>query len=744
MGYRGWWMGAALVVGGLACGLAPAAEPQVRTDPIDLGVDRVTLTVPGANGADAERGWAIFPQAPNRARFRGNMDPMSALRKRIDLRGVPTNNGHARASLALLPGERVYGLGDKAGPLDRRGRTFTFWNTDAYAWDAARDPLYKSIPFAMVVGKDGAYGLLLDDPRRSTFDVGQSDPSRLVIDVEGGAIDLYVIAGRTPREILARYVALTGRAPLPPKWALGFQQSRYTYLPEARVREVADTLRAHRIPADAIYLDIGFQDANKPFTVDRKQFPAFESMIGDLRKQGLHTVLITDMHIAKQPGDAPYDSGVAQDVFVKRDGADYVGKVWPGASVFPDFTLTRVRDWWGGLYADFTRMGADGFWNDMNEPSVFDGPGGTMPDDVVHRLDDGTTRSHRALHNVYGMQNARATYDGLLKLRPDERPFVLTRAAFAGTQRYAATWTGDNTASWHHLAQSTPNLLSLGLSGMALAGDDIGGFIGSPPADLLTRWYQLGAWNPVFRSHAATDTRGHEPWVDGPEHEAFRRAAIEQRYRLMPYLYTAAEENARTGAPIMRPVWFEDLAAGSSDRDFLFGADLFVAPVVDERVDAHVVQLPRGTWYGLRDGVQHADAEKRVLDPRPADVPVYVRAGAIIPMQPLVQSTSETPNGALEVHVWWPIAGGPCAGSLYDDDGHSLAYQRGEFLRVRFSCRVRNGVMQIEAVNEHAAFVPWWREVVVIVHGPKGGAGKEGARIRDARAGWKATIRQPG
>ena len=537
--------------------------------------------------------------------------------------------------------------------------------------------------------------------------------------------------------MLQRYTALTGRTPLPPKWALGFQQSRYTYLPEARVREVAKTLRDKRIPADAIWLDIGFQDANKPFTVDRKAFPDFEGMLGDLRKDGFHTVLITDLHIAKQPGYAPYDSGKAIDAFVKREGADYVGKVWPGDSVFPDFSRAQVRDWWGGLYTDFVRMGAAGFWNDMNEPSVFDGPGGTMPDDVVHRLDDGTTRTHAQLHNVYGMLNARATYEGLLKLQPDERPFVLTRAAYAGTQRYAATWTGDNTADWAHLAQGVPNILSLGLSGMALAGDDIGGFIGSPPADLLTRWYQLGAWQPIFRSHAATDTRDHEPWVDGPEHEALRRTAIEQRYRLMPYLYTLAEENARTGAPITRPVWFEFPTAAGSDRDFLFGRDLFVAPVVTERLDPHVVQLPPGTWYGLRDGKRYTD--KVTFDPAPRDVPVFVRAGAIVPMQPVVQHTGETPDGPLEVHVWWPEAGTPCDGSLYDDDGTSLAYRRGTFLRLDFDCRVEGDTLIVEARPEHAKFRPWWTAIEVIAHRPDGTTRTQ--RIKGARTDWRATLR---
>jgi alpha-glucosidase len=366
---------------------------------------------------------------------------------------------------------------------------------------------------------------------------------------------------------------------------------------------------------------------------------------------------------------------------------------------------------------------------------VFDVPGGTMPDDVVHRLDDGTARTHAQLHNVYGMLNAQATYEGLLKLQPDERPFVLTRAAYAGTQRYAATWTGDNTASWQHLGQGVPNILSLGLSGMALAGDDIGGFIGSPPADLLTRWYQLGAWQPVFRSHAATDTRDHEAWVDGPEHEALRRSAIERRYRLMPYLYSLAEENARTGAPITRPVWFEYPKAAGNDRDFLFGRDLFVAPVVSERLDAHVVTLPPGTWYAFDDGKPRKGEVK--FDTPPREVPVFVRAGAIVPMQPVVQHTGETPQGPLEVHVWAPEAGGDCSGTLYDDDGHSLSYRREAYLRVQFTCEVREGAVTVTARTEHAGFAPWWKSVEVIVHREDGTTTKQ--RAEGAR--WTITAR---
>ena len=738
---RQWWMGLAL-----ACA-SPAAWSCYLPPKVDTVAPGIVRVVP-ADGGD--RSWAVqesreaLPPSPLRGAladtactvaFEEGGTRLLAMRRDVV-------DGRTRLRLSLQPQDHVYGLGDKAGPLDRRGRSFVNWNTDAYAWDAARDPLYKSIPFLLVLRDGKAFGVFVDDTSRTVFDIGKTDPDALVVATDEGAPDLYVIAGPTPHDVLQRYTALTGRAPLPPKWALGFQQSRYTYLPEARVRDVAKTLRDKKIPADAIWLDIGFQDNNKPFTVDRKAFPQFEGMLADMRRDGFHTVLITDLHIAKAPGYAPYDGGKAIDAFVKRDGADYVGKVWPGDSVFPDFTLSRVRDWWGTLYTHFVRMGAAGFWNDMNEPSVFDGPGGTMPDDVVHRLDDGSTRTHRELHNAYGMLNARATYEGLSKLRPGERPFVLTRAAYAGTQRYAATWTGDNSADWHHLAQSVPNLLSLGLSGMALAGDDIGGFIGSPPPELLTRWYQLGAWQPLFRSHAATDTRGHEPWVDGPEHEALRRAAIEQRYRLLPYLYTLSEENARTGAPITRPVWFEQPDATGGDRDFLFGRDLFVAPVVSERLDAHVVTLPPGAWYGLRDGVRHGGGETIRFDPAPRELPVFVRAGAIVPMQAVVQYTGEKPTGPLEVHAWWPDAGGRCDGSLYDDDGHSLAYRDGAFLRIAFGCERRDGGLVVTATTSHAGFAPWWNAVTVFVHRPDGTTQVE--RLHGSLMQWTVRVAATG
>jgi alpha-glucosidase len=621
--------------------------------------------------------------------------------------------------------ENYFGLGDKAGPMNRRNRSFTNWNTDEFGWQESSDPLYKTIPFFIGLRNGVAYGVFFDNTYRSVFDFGKESPDYFSFGAEGGELNYYFIAGPEPKKIIEEYTAMTGRTPLPPLWTLGYQQSRYSYYPESRAREIVKTLREKKIPADAIYFDIDYQQGNAPFTINREYFPTFEKMISDFRAQGMHSILITDLHIKKDPNHsyAPYDSGMKNDVFVKNpDGSVYVGTVWPGESVFPDFTLSRVREWWGGLYKDFVGMGAAGFWNDMDEPALFLRADKTMPLDTRHRLDDGTTIDHRAIHNVFGMQNVRATYEGLRKLQPDERPFVLTRAAYSGAQRYAATWTGDNSSTWNHLKMSTPMLLSMGISGYPLVGDDIGGFAGSPPADLLTRWFEVGALNPIYRDHTSKGTADQEPWVHGPEHEAIRRKFIELRYELMPYLYTGIEEMSRTGVPLMRPVFLEYPQASDSygdNRDFLFGRDFFVAPVTTEMVDPEEISLPPGEWYDFWTNAKLSSKDKFTLQPRLDEMPLYVRAGAIVPMQPLVQSTDEKPNGPLELRVYLPgsAASSDCRGTLYQDDGHTFAYQKGEILRVNYSCQVTSGAATVLSSTEKSAYQPWWKSAQVTIYG---------------------------
>jgi alpha-glucosidase len=616
--------------------------------------------------------------------------------------------------------ENYYGLGDKTGPMNRRNRAFTMWNTDQFGWSESTDPLYKAITFFMGLRKGTAWGVFFDNTYRSSFDFGKESADYFSFGAEGGELNYYFFAGPDPQKVVQEYTALVGRMPLPPLWSLGYQQSRYSYYPESRVREIAATLREKKIPADAIYLDIDYQQGNAPFTINREYFPHFEQMVADLRTQGFHLITITDLHIKKDPGHGyvPYDSGVKNDVFVKNpDGSVFDGMVWPGQSVFPDFTLTRARDWWGTLYKDFVEMGVAGFWNDMNEPALFERADKTMPLDTRHRLDDGTVLDHRAIHNVYGMENVRATYDGLRRLQNDERPFVLTRAAYAGSQRYAATWTGDNSSTWNHLNMSTPMLLSLGLCGYTMAGDDIGGFAGSPPADLLTRWFEVGALNPIYRDHTGKGTADQEPWVHGPEHEAIRRRYVELRYKLLPYIYTALEETARTGLPAMRPVFLDYPQAEefySNNRDFLFGHDLFVAPVTTEMVDAEEVQLPPGDWYDFWSAQKLSSKNKITLHPALDEMPLYVRAGAIIPTQPLVQNTAEKPAGPMQLQVY---AGENCRGSLYEDDGHTFAYQKGDLLRVNYSCQVSQTSITVTSSAEKASFQPWWDRAEVTVFG---------------------------
>jgi alpha-glucosidase len=635
---------------------------------------------------------------------------------------------HLRKSMPV--DAHYFGLGDKTGPLDRRGEAFTLWNTDAGGFQESTDPLYKAIPFVLGVVESGrSFGLFFDNTWRSYFDFGKTERDTLGFGAAGGAVDYYVMAAADPKGVVQAYAYLTGTAPLAPLWALGFQQSRYSYATEAQARAIAERLRADRIPADAIYLDIDYQDRNRPFTVSAKAFPDLPRFIADLKTMDFRVVLITDLHIAQAPDQnyRPYDNGTAEGVFLKRpDGAPYVADAWPGKSVFPDFSRSMVRDWWGGLYADFVRAGAAGFWNDMNEPAIFNVRDKTMALDTVHRIEEPgfATRdaTHAEMHNVYGMLNSRATFAGLLRLKPDERPFVLTRATYAGGQRFAATWTGDNTSSWNHLRLSIAMLNNLGLSGFGYSGDDIGGFEGMGPSpDLLTRWIEIGAFNPIFRDHAAKGKPAQEPWAGDADQEAIRRRYIEERYRLLPYIYALAEENSRTGVPLMRPVFLEfpsqlaqaGLLGGTAD-EFMLGPDLLVAPAsVGESPAPYPVTVPGSGWYDYWTGLR-IDAAHWSETPRLDRLPVFVRPGAILPRQPLVQSTNQTPAGPLQLSVY---PGPDCRGRLYLDDGVSFAYQSSAYLRQAVRCRVEPRVIIVEFDAREGRYPAWWRQIDLEVHG---------------------------
>jgi len=645
-------------------------------------------------------------------------------------RGIGFVDETVRVWKRLRDDEQIYGFGEKTGRLNKRGRKFggysyVMWNSDTFAYGADTDPIYATFPFYMVMRNGRAHGIFFDNTHRSIFEIGRESQNLLSFGAEGGELNYYFIDGPTPKQVVERYTSLTGRMPLPPRWALGYNQCRYSYYPESRVRLLADTFRAKHIPADVLWLDIHYLDGFNPFTWDHTRFPDPGKLIGDLGKQGFRVVTIVDPHPKKQPGWAPYDTGLAGNHFVKNpDGTIYEANVWPShaehdpaPSVFPDFSRPATREWWGGLYKPLLDQGVAGIWNDMDEPAVFTADDtGTMPPGV--RFDgEGLATDHREIHNAYGMLMSRATSEGLRRLRPDHRPFVLTRATYAGGQRYAALWPGDNVSDWGDLRTTIPMFANLGLSGFPFVGADIGGFAEAPSAELFTRWMQMGVFYPFMRTHTTFGTPEQEPWSFGTRHEELNRRAIEMRYELLPHLYNLLQEASTTGAPVLRPLLFEypeDPATWSLDDEFLWGSDLLVAPVLREGLTEREVYLPKGDWFDFWTG-RRIEGGKRLRVPVTIEsIPIFARAGAYIFRQPVVQNTGEMPGQPLIVSVY-PATGSKA--TLYEDDGESFAYEGGGSMRRAFEQQrdAKGAMVRVGAPT--GTYRPAARDLVLRVEG---------------------------
>jgi len=642
-------------------------------------------------------------------------------------RGIAFSRQAVRVWKRLRDDEQIYGLGEKTGGLNKRGRQFggynyTMWNSDTYAYGSDTDPIYASVPFYLVLRGGRSHGVFFDNTFRSNFDVGHTSPGLLSFGAEGGELDYYLIYGPDPKRVIQRYTDMTGRMPLPPRWALGYHQSRYSYYPESRVRFIARNFRERRIPADVIWLDIHYQDGYKPFTWDRERFPDPATLVADLARDGFRVVLIVDAHPKKEAGYVPYDTGTAGDHWVKNpDGSVYVAPVWPsqaernpGPSVFPDFSKPAAREWWGTLYKVFTDIGIAGIWNDMNEPAVFETPSGTMPLDVRH-FGDGQSTDHREIHNVYGLLNTQATFEGLRRLRPNDRPFVLSRATFAGGQRYSAFWPGDNVSSWEHLRATIPMLAGMGLSGLAFVGSDIGGFAGAPSAELYTRWLQAGVFYPFMRTHTAFGTPDQEPWSYGSTHEAINRSAIELRYQLLPQIYNVMAESAATGLPALRPLVLEypgDSRTWALDDEFMFGRDLLLAPVLQEGLRERDMYLPNGEWFDFWTGRRYEGGKGTRIPVTLDSIPIFVRSGAFVFRQPVVQHTGETPGKPLEVQVFSAAAS---EAALYEDDGETTEYGQGAFMLRRFTQTRSATTASIDVAAPEGSFRPAARDLVLSV-----------------------------
>ncbi|MFC4514551.1 glycoside hydrolase family 31 protein [Streptomyces ehimensis] len=593
---------------------------------------------------------------------------------------------------------RFFGLGGRASGPRLRDGVYRLWNTDpGGAFGPGDDPLYITMPVQLVVADAGTHLVFHDntwDGRVTLWEgeegagSGHDRPGRCETRMDGGPLRYWVMVG-TPARVLHGWAALTGGAALPPAWALGYQHARWGFGSEREVRRVVSGYRERGLPLSAVHLDIDHYRGHRVFTVDRERFPDLPGLAAELKKEGVRLVSIVDPAVKAEPGLAEYDTGVAAGVFVTdARGREVRGEVWPGECVFPDFTDPKARAWWGGLYAERLAQGFSGVWHDMNEPVSFAAFGDpTLPRSARHAL-EGRGGDHREAHNVYGLGMARAGYEGLRELRPEERPFVFSRSGWAGMQRYGGTWSGDVATGWPGLRASLALVLGLGLCGVPYSGPDVGGFTGFPSPELYLRWFQLGAYLPLFRTHAAISAGRREPWEFGAEVLEHAGAALRERARLLPYFVTLAHLAQRTGAPYVRPVWWrspEDRALRDCEDAFLLGDSLLVAPVLELGADQRAVRLPRGLWYDTATGRAHEGPGQILLDAPLSRVPVLARAGSVIPVAGA--------DGEVELEVWAPAPGRTGGGVLIRDAGAGAG--AGAEV-VRFTTRSRGGVVTVE------------------------------------------------
>jgi alpha-glucosidase len=675
-------------------------------------------------------------------------------------------SGAVGAAKTLGVEEHFYGLGEKAAHLDKRRGQFTMWNSDTPAYHEGTDPIYQDIPFYLGWQDAAVYGIFFDNSFRTNFDFGANLDGWAAFSADGGEMNYYFFWGPSIKKILGRYADLTGHLPLPPKWALGNQQSRWSYFPDQVAEEIVRRYRAEDLPLDVLHLDIHFMNGYRIFTWNPQRFPDPSAFTGTLRKQGVKVVVIVDPGIKYEPPAAGaadsstnpelapqdksyyiFNQGLANNYFLKRkSGSLWVGKVWPGDAVYTDYTVEAAARWWGDSLRAYTGHGVAGIWNDMNEPSDFvDQTGKTQMDVITY--DGGANTPYAQNRNVFALNMARATYEGLTRLRPGERPYVITRAAYAGIQRYSTMWTGDNTATWDTLALSLPMYETLGLSGQPFVGGDIGGFIGRTDPELMTRWYEVGFLTPFCRNHAEITAYDHEPWRFGAYYEGIIRKYLKLRYRLLPFLYTALEEAHRTGLPIFRPLllnYQNDYNTLSIDDEFMVGTDLLAAPILRPAQTSRLVYLPEGMWFDFWTGRQFQGGATVRVDAPLETVPLFVRAGAIIPMGPEMNYVGEK-TGPLTFSVY-PDFQGRARLSLYEDDGVSQAYLSGVARRTTVTYQASAAGAEIDVSAPTGSYQPGARALVfslrpapavkeVLLDGRPLAASPSG----QARPGWNKT-----
>lgn len=613
----------------------------------------------------------------------------------------------------MQDGERFIGLGEKTGDLDRKGNGYTNWNTDAFGYSANQDPIYATVPFYYGIHHDINYGIFLDNTYRSDFNFGASNDRFSSFAAQGGEMNYYFIYHKKISDIIASYTWLTGRMKMPPMWSLGYQQNRYSYYPETEVLRIAETLREKQIPADGITLDIHYMDRYQLFTWNKERFPNPQALTAKLKEMGFRTTVIVDPGIKVNPGAPAFDRGLKAEAYIKYvDGKYYTGQVWPGWCHFTDYTGEKGRTFWRNEMKFFSDNGVSGIWNDMNEIATW---GQKFPSNVIFDWEGKKTTNLEA-HNVYGSLMARTSYEGL-KANTTERPFILTRAGYAGMQRYTAIWTGDNRSEDNHMLAGVRLLTSLGVSGVPFTGMDIGGFTGGASPELFARWMQVGSFIPYFRNHTALNTKSAEPWTFGEEVTDISRNYVNLRYKLLPYIYSTFYEASQNGMPVVRTLAIENTFDGNIyntayQNEFMTGQSLLIAPVESGKSFAKLY-LPKGNWYNLYTDEYTAGTTEKITELTLAQIPVYVRESSIVPIQTVVQSTASTPSDTLQLHIYKGTV--PNTFIYYEDDGKTFNYETGSFYKRTISYDPASGKIIFDA--PHGSYNSKFKYIAVVLHG---------------------------
>lgn len=609
---------------------------------------------------------------------------------------------------SLADDEEFYGLGDKTGYLNKRHYAYDNWNTDN------PDPqvesftrLYKSIPILLGLKNGHPYGIFFDNTYRNHIDLGKESNNYYYYSADNGNLDYYVIGGASLKAVVTNYTYLTGRVPMPQKWTLGYQQSRWGYsVSQKQVEKIAENLRKYDLPCDVLHLDIDYMDGYRVFTWRKDSYEDPADFIKKMHKLGFRIITIIDPGVKKDDaGYKIYQEGLEKGYFVKApDGTVYVNEVWPGDAVFPDFGREEVRQWWAKNCKYLVDLGVAGIWDDMNEPASFRGE---IPGDVVfHNEEEAST--HNKMHNVYGHNMAKATYEGLKKYS-GKRPFVITRAAYAGTQKFSTVWTGDNQSLWPHVQMMIPQLCNLGLSGFSFAGTDIGGFGADTTPELLTRWIEGALFSPLYRNHAALGTRSQEPWVFGEPTLSIYRKYLKLRYRFIPYLYDEFYRESKTGLPVMRPLvlnYENDPHVYNMNDEYMVGEDILTAPVVQEGQTKRAVYLPEGEWIDFWNGVEYAGRNTILVDAPIGKLPLFIKKNTILPWGKEVSHISGEPDESMTFRLF----GKKGKYVHYQDNGTDFKYQKGEYNLYKVEVN-KDGSVKVKL--EKHGFGPVYRRITV-------------------------------